>query len=345
MAVITYLEATSSMNPFTAALPLLLLLLLPQDFQAVAADDSLVRDTCMRAANVSIGHVDFESCVEALQSDPATPGATDARGLALISANLTLTNVTRTIYLTETWVQYMNLCQGIYTDMSANVTDAMRTLEAGDLAGAVRKMDWAAIQPNECDLVMFQGDGSSDWGANPLSYQDNYAAFLSSTALAILRSMSVITADDSLVRDTCMRAANDSHVDFESCVEALESDPATAGPTDVRGLALISANLTLTNLTRTIYLAKTWVHYLTLCQKIYTDMSANVTDAIRTLEAGDLAGAVSKMDWAAMQPSECDLLMFQGDGSSDWGANPLSHQDNYAALLAFTALAILRSLN
>ncbi|XP_042460571.1 uncharacterized protein LOC122044095 [Zingiber officinale] len=184
-----HVEATSTMNPSTAALPLLILLLLPRDSQAAASGDPLVRDTCKRAADSSDGHVDLGFCVQALESDAGSAVVADARRLALISANLTLANVTRTLYLAKTWVEYLTSCQEIYAEMSANVTDAMRTLEAGDLAGAARKMEAAAMLPNECDILLFQGDGSVDWGSNPLRKQDNYALFLASTSLAILRSL------------------------------------------------------------------------------------------------------------------------------------------------------------
>lgn len=176
------------MNPLTAAL-LLLLLFLPRDSHAVDPGDSLVRDTCERAADGSGGHVDLGFCVRALESDAGSAGAADGRRLALISANLTLANVTRTLYLAKTWVDYLTSCQEIYAEMSADVTDAMRTLEAGDLVGAASKMEAAAMLPNECDILLFQGDGSADWGSNPLRNQDNYALFLASTTLAILRSV------------------------------------------------------------------------------------------------------------------------------------------------------------
>ncbi|CAM0877578.1 unnamed protein product [Alopecurus aequalis] len=116
---------------------------------------SVIRSTCAAVAKSEVS-TPYGYCVRTLSTNPATASARDARGLAIAMAELTATNVTKTIdYLSE----LISGLQGAlltYQVMQGSVVGALDNLRAGRLHPAWYKLQAASWQPDYCDLDLLQ---------------------------------------------------------------------------------------------------------------------------------------------------------------------------------------------
>ncbi|XP_010229427.1 uncharacterized protein LOC104581937 [Brachypodium distachyon] len=146
----------------------------------LAAPSATITKACAGLSNFTT-HADYDFCVGALATDPAAGAAKDARALAVVAANLTAANVSSTLLVLNDLLDSLSHCQSTYKDMSKTVAAAAYYIGTGRAGAASDLLKEAARQPDNCDILLFQGSAKK----NPMMKENVDAIELSYLAYAI----------------------------------------------------------------------------------------------------------------------------------------------------------------
>ncbi|XBI78148.1 hypothetical protein VPH35_087889 [Triticum aestivum] len=269
----------------------------------------------------------YDYCVSVLSSEPSA--ASDGRGLAVLAANATAHNVTRTIGLIDNLLDSLTECSELYgRQMADKVAGALGDLMAGrDPSEAVSKLiDAYGLGPLNCFIVL-----SERWGfaREPLAQEnsDNMALALFAREIATLITKSSRSSNGSdqhlagarVINATCSTLLYDKYPGHNYCFVVLSSDPvAAAAARDTRDLAIVATNATARSITSTVKLIQGLLSDLAECKLSYGDrMGKRVDSALGDLIAGrSLVGAANKLADASRDAIECDVVMSRRRGAT-----------------------------
>ncbi|KQK12363.2 hypothetical protein BRADI_1g03230v3 [Brachypodium distachyon] len=147
------------------------------------APSATITKACAGLSNFT-PHMDYDFCVGALVADPAAGAAKDARALAVVVANLTAANVSSTLLVLLDLRHSLSDCLSYYKDMSKTVAAAAYYIGAGQADTASDLLNDASNQPDNCDILLFQGSAMK----NPMMKENDDARHLTYLAYAIADS-------------------------------------------------------------------------------------------------------------------------------------------------------------
>ncbi|XBI93105.1 hypothetical protein VPH35_030028 [Triticum aestivum] len=278
---------------------------------------AIIDATCSVFAK-TCAYPSHDYCLNVLStSDPASAAsAKDEHDLAIIAANATAHNVTRTVDLINDLSYELTRCSEHYArDMGDKVASALGDLVAGRKPGD-KLLDAYNLGPSNCTLaVMLRWGYSKDLLAHENSAN---AALVCSTA-----------SPAAIMNSTCSSLLYNMYPGYDYCVGVLSSsDPtAAAAARNTRDLAIIAANATAHNITSTVKLIGGLLSDLTECKVSYGRMGSTVDGALGDLIAGHdaPAGAASKLGDASSDALSCDMVMSRRRGA----AKNVLHQENW----------------
>ncbi|CAL9137753.1 unnamed protein product [Musa acuminata var. zebrina] len=171
---------------------LLILISLAILLQSLQLADASVQDECKIVAAAD-PNVDYNFCVTSLQADPRS-GSADAKGLAIIAADLTVASATSTLSKIEKLVGdskidsptkgLLNQCSSFYKDAVTAASGAIKAIGSGSMGDAKKQLTEAGDKPQDCDDLLFEA-GKNDL----LTKEDNDCTNLASIAQHIVAKL------------------------------------------------------------------------------------------------------------------------------------------------------------
>ncbi|KAI4986646.1 hypothetical protein ZWY2020_019276 [Hordeum vulgare] len=144
---------------------------------------------------------------------------------------------------------------------------------------------------------------------------------------------SLIASSSSVINTTCSKIPE---ISYDYCVGVLSAEPIGKSASDMRGLAVAAANLTIHNVTSTLHMMSNIVAELNSCNTFYKYMVDLIVSAIDDLHKGRDAELIyEKLHKASDTPENCDIALFQGAQN-----NPVQAENSENKALARIASGI-----
>lgn len=169
----------------TLVLLLLLLLHLP------SSPAAFLEETC-RSITASRRDLTSDACISSLAADPSSRSA-DLHGLALIAAQLSITNATQAAARVQQLIDAtpeakasdcLSVCLDVYSDATDHLRDAVAGIESGNYRDAVTFLSAAVDAAENCEDA-FGDDGIS----SPMVGEDEAFELVVKIALAIVAAL------------------------------------------------------------------------------------------------------------------------------------------------------------
>ncbi|GJM86469.1 hypothetical protein PR202_ga02332 [Eleusine coracana subsp. coracana] len=152
-------------------------------------------------------------------------------------------------------------------------------------------------------------------------------------AMAITPALEI--NNSSVVKATCAALKLQP---YDYCVSVLSNDTAAGSAIDARGVATAAINMTAHKAASLSQVITYLIDELNSCREIYNSMEATLASVLTDLQPGRFNPAVlAKTEDASEDPTNCDILLFEGKSHKD----PISDKNGGTNTLARLATAIV----
>ncbi|KAK3154949.1 hypothetical protein QOZ80_2BG0196970 [Eleusine coracana subsp. coracana] len=163
------------------AIAMMLILLMIITPTLAIGNSSVINSTC-----ASLSQQPYDYCVGVLSADPAAANATDARGVATAAVNITAHKAASTLQVITYLIDELNTCREIYGTMEGLLASVLTDIRASRFdVPVVEKALNASGAPNDCDIMLFEGNSHKD----PISGENGDNDSWARLAAAILESV------------------------------------------------------------------------------------------------------------------------------------------------------------
>lgn len=147
--------------------------------------------SALALGNSSSSVINATCAYDVLSGDPAAANATDARGVATAAVNIAAQKDASTLQAITYLVNELKTCREMYGTMDKLLASVLRDFRAGRFDNeALKKATNASGVPDDCDIMLFQGNSHKD----PISDENGDNREWAKLATGILEYSFVIKA-------------------------------------------------------------------------------------------------------------------------------------------------------